>query len=55
MAEQGVTPSWLPSIPGYQHWDIEDPGGRSLADTEFACEEINHRINKLLSQLSINR
>jgi protein-tyrosine-phosphatase len=55
MAEEETTPSWLTRVPGYQHWDVRDPGGRSLADTETACEEIDQRIDGLLSSMMSSR
>lgn len=48
MAGEGHTPEWLSSSPNYTAWDIDDPGGKGLEETNIAKEAIKLKIEELI-------
>lgn len=52
MAEPAATPAWLAGQAGFVHWNVKDPGGKSLQDTEIAYIQIRKRVLSLLANLN---
>lgn len=48
MAGEGHTPKWLSSHPKYIAWDVEDPGGKGLEETNIAKEAIRSKVMELI-------
>ena len=50
MAGEGHTPDWLSNHPNYIAWDVEDPGGKGLVETNKAKEVIRLKVLELIGQ-----
>lgn len=50
MAAKQFTPGWLSSAPNYVYWKISDPRGRSYAVTKHAKDEVERKVNELISR-----
>ncbi len=50
MADTVQTPEWLRQHPGYEFWDVKDPGGKDLEATNIAKAVIKQKIENLLAE-----
>ena len=48
IAGKDHTPSWLSTHPKYIDWDVEDPGGKGLKETNIAKEAIRLKVSELI-------
>lgn len=44
---EGLTPEWLTSDPRYEFWDIPDPNGKDIKQTEKTKQMIIEKIQSL--------
>jgi protein-tyrosine-phosphatase len=52
MAQPEHTPTWLSDAPNFIYWDIEDPGGKGLAETIEARDKIEAKVVELINDIS---
>jgi protein-tyrosine-phosphatase len=53
MAQEEHTPDWLTQSPKFIRWDVEDPGGKGLAETVTARAVIKARVVELIKPAHI--
>jgi arsenate reductase len=51
MADKHYTPLWLSRHSKYEYWDVKDPGGKGLAETDIAKNDIKLKVEELVRHL----